>query len=191
MKKHVVFILISCLLLQGCAALVVAGAVSAVSTAHDRRSLGAQVEDEEIEFKLNNRLGETVELHKVVNVSFVSYNRQVLIVGQAPSRHLSLKVEELVHEQTGVRTVFNEIRIKKPVGLDVHSDDVWITSKIKSKLLTAKNLDGSHIKVYTEDGEVFLMGLVNDAEAKEAINLTRNTNSVKRVIDVFELIKVQ
>ncbi|AWB66279.1 BON domain-containing protein [Saccharobesus litoralis] len=191
MKKSLLVILSLCFLLQGCAALVVAGAAGAVSTAHDRRSLGAQIEDSEIEFKLNNALGESPELYKIVNVAFISFNRNVLIVGQAPSRHLSLQVEQLVHNNRNVRNVFNQIRIGKPVGLEVHADDAWISTKVKKQLLTAEKLDGSHVKVYTENNEVFLMGLVNDSEAQQAIEVARNVRGVIKVIDVFERVKTQ
>ncbi|NTS76609.1 BON domain-containing protein [Catenovulum sp. SM1970] len=188
MKKFALLLSVLIMLpaIQGCAVVVVGAAAGAVMTAHDRRSMGAQVEDTEIEVKIGARIAEHQELGDRVNINVISYNRRVLLVGQAPSSHLKGLVERVAHSYEGVVEVHNRIKVKKKVSLDVTSNDAWLTSKSKTNLLAAENFDGSHIKVVTEDSEVFLMGIVTEQEAEEAINVVRHLRGVEKVIDVFE-----
>ncbi len=185
MKKLAIILALS-LNLQACAVAVVAGAAGAVASAHDNRTLGAQVEDNEIELKFAHSLSKETKLDQKIRVSAISYNRNLLLVGQAPSQHLKNQAEDIGYSIVGVDNVYNEIRIAPQINLEKITNDTWLTSKVKANLLAAKHFDGSNIKVVTENSEVFLMGIVNKYEAKEALKTTSKINGVGIVSDVFE-----
>lgn len=190
MKSRVLLLLITALpLLQGCAGLFVAGAATTASIANDRRSFGSVIDDQNIELKAANAIATRQDITKASRISATSINGKVLLVGQTPYTQYSRDAEKLVTRVSGVRHVFNEIRITKPLGFGQQSTDTWITSKVKSQMLAQKGMDSTRFKVVTENGEVFLMGLVTREEAERAVNLTRKISGVRQVIKVFEYIQ--
>lgn len=170
--------------LSGCAAVAVTGAATGALMADDRRTGATFVMDEEIELKAGNRLRES---HlEAVNASFTSYNRRLLITGQAPSEAVKTQVSDLARGVANVRDVINEMTIGAPSSFSTHSDDAYITSKVKARFINDKQFHANRVKVVTESGVVYLMGLVKQAEGDQAADLAAGTSGVKRVVKVFE-----
>jgi len=183
-----IFSLSLIILLQSCAAAFVTGVASTTVIATDRRTTGVFVEDENIEIKVNARLSENKEIDKKSHINVVSYNQIVLLVGQTPTQKLKNQAGEIARNVPSVKTVHNEIRIAAPSNYMTRSSDSYITSKIKTEMTFEKNFSSNAIKVVTENGEVFLMGLVTKKEAETAIAITKNVDGVQKVIDVFEYV---
>ena len=179
----------SLVLLQGCAGVFIAGAATTASVANDRRTVGSVLDDQSIELKAANAIASRKDMDKASRISATSVNGKVLLVGQTPYSQYSRDAEKLVAKISGVRQVYNELRIRKPIGFGDQSNDSWITSKIKSTMLTTEGIDSTHFKVVTENGEVFLMGLVTRSEADKAVDLARHVAGVKKVIKVFEYVQ--
>lgn len=176
------------LLLGGCAAVVVgAGAAAGYSVYEDRRSSGTQVEDQRIESRASSAIEQRFGWNVHVNVT--SYNRQVLITGEVPDAVTHAEVEKLVATTPGVRTLSNELVIGPLSSLAARTGDTVVTSNVKTRFLGAKNFNPVHVKVVTEAGVVFLMGMVTEVEANSAVDITRTTDGVKKVVKVFEYCK--
>ena len=190
MKLRLLLIAVASLgLLQGCAGVFIAGAATTASVANDRRTVGSVLDDQNIELKAADAIASRKDMNKASRISATSVNGKVLLVGQTPYSQYSRDAEKLVAKISGVRQVYNELRIRKPIGFADQSNDSWITSKIKSTMLTTKGIDSTHFKVVTESGEVFLMGLVTRSEAEKAVDLARHVSGVKKVIKVFEYVQ--
>jgi osmotically-inducible protein OsmY len=181
-------ILCSTLLVQGCAPVLVAGAATGASVANDRRTAGTVLEDQSIELKASSAIAADEGLSKSVHVSVTSFNNIVLLTGQTPTRALRNQVLEHVRSIDKVRGIHNEISIEDPTTFNTRSNDTWITTKCKSTLLGAKGLEATHIKVLTEDGVVYLMGLVTREEGDTAAKTVQQVTGVQRVVKVFEYI---
>ncbi|MEO2268734.1 division/outer membrane stress-associated lipid-binding lipoprotein [Pseudoalteromonas pernae] len=185
-NKHLIGVVVASLLLQGCAAAVVAGTAGAVTAANDRRTIGSQIDDNNIEIKTTLAIKDALGERKDANVTVVSYNGIVLLLGQVPSDQLKTQSQNAAEGVDGLRRLHNQLRIGSPTSITTQSHDTWLTSKVKTQLLAAENVSGNNIKVVTENGEVFLMGLVSKTEANEAVQIARNISGVERVIKVFE-----
>jgi osmotically-inducible protein OsmY len=170
--------------LQGCfpAAVVATGAAAVVAT--DRRTPGIYVEDETIEWKAIGRLRESRFADVHVNVT--SFNRRVLLTGEAPNEDLRKAVEEAVRGISNVREVQNEIRIQGASSLASRGNDALITSNVKARMVNNGRFHPNHVKVVTEAGTVYLMGLVTQAEGDAAAEIARTTSGVAHVVKVFE-----
>lgn len=186
MFKRSLIILGTVVLLQGCAAAVVAGTASAITAANDRRTIGSQIDDSNIEIKASIAISEVDRLQKFAHISAVSVNGIVLLVGQVANEEMKNEANRAIESVAGIRKIHNQIRIGSNIGVTTQTHDSWLTSKVKAQLLTDKNISSNNIKVVTENAEVFLMGLVSDAEAEQAVNIARNVSGVERVIKVFE-----
>jgi osmotically-inducible protein OsmY len=186
MFKRSLIVLGTVVLLQGCAAAVVAGTASAVTAANDRRTIGSQIDDNNIEIKASIALSEVERLEKFANISAVSVNGIVLLVGQVSNEEMRNEAQRTIEGVSGIRKIHNQIRIGSNIGITTQTHDSWLTSKVKGQLLTAKDISSNNIKVVTENAEVFLMGLVSDSESTQAVNIARNVSGVERVIKVFE-----
>ena len=186
MFKRSLIVLGTVVLLQGCAAAVVAGTASAVTAANDRRTIGSQIDDNNIEIKASIALSEVERLEKFANISAVSVNGIVLLVGQVSNEEMRNEAQRTIEGVAGIRKIHNQIRIGSNIGITTQTHDSWLTSKVKAQLLTAKDISSNNIKVVTENAEVFLMGLVSDSESTQAVNIARNVSGVERVIKVFE-----
>jgi osmotically-inducible protein OsmY len=175
-------------LLSGCTAAVATTAVVATDMATDRRTTGAYIEDEAIEQKADQALGDDQQIDELTDISVVSFNRVVLIYGQAPNQALKNKAAAIVRNIANIKKIHNEIRIAAPSSFMTGSSDAIITSEAKLKMLTENDFSSGHIKVVTENGELFLMGMVTKAEGEKAISIVREIDGVQRVINVFEYI---
>lgn len=173
--------------LSGCVALVGGGAAMAGMSAIDRRTTGTQVEDQGIELRSGNRIAET--MGDKARVEVTSYNRQVLLTGQAGNATDKQTIERLVREQPTVRNVYNEIEVAPfTATLGQRSKDTMITGQVKASLVNAKDISASAIKVVTENNVVYLMGIVTPREAKRAAEIARGVNDVSKVVRLFEVV---
>lgn len=173
--------------LGGCVALVGGGAAVAGMSALDRRTTGTQVEDQGIEMRAGNRIGEV--MGDKVRVSATSYNRIVLLTGQVGNATDKQTVEKLVREQSQVRNVFNEIEVVPfTTTLSQRSKDTVTTGQVKASLVQAKDISSSAIKVVTENDMVYLMGIVTARESTRAAEVARGINGVTKVVRVFEIV---
>lgn len=185
-KAALPVIFISLLSLQGCAAVAVGAAAVGISSATDPRTIGTQVDDQTIEMKTNAKLGndEKLEGSRVVAVS---YDTNVLLVGQVPSEALKRRAEDVIRDTNGINNIFNQLRIGSKASAAVRAGDSWITSKVKLKFANNKSIDATNIKVVTENAEVFLLGHVSQSEADAAVEVARNVEGVERVIKALTI----
>ncbi|HEX8873612.1 MAG TPA: BON domain-containing protein [Nitrosospira sp.] len=176
--------------LSGCALLVATGVVSGVGAgvamSQDRRTSGMFVEDEAIEQKGSRRLSE--RYGSDVHVNITSYNRNVLLTGEAPSESVKREIESLVKGVENVRNVVNEIAIGSVNSFASRSNDTLITSKVKGRFIDGGKFQVNHVKVVTENGVVYLLGLVTRNEAASAVEIAGSTSGVRKVVKVFEYI---
>ncbi len=174
--------------LSGCAPVVLVGATAGTTAvAADRRTTGTYVEDGAIEVKARLALSEQRELSKRVHINFTSYNTSVLVSGEAPTEADRQAVIDLVREVDKVSNVYNEITVAAPSSMLSRSGDTLITSKIKTKMFANRELSAAHIKVVTENGVAYLMGLVSQEEADLATEIARKTGGVEKVVRLFEI----
>lgn len=173
-------------LLGGCAVVAGGAVVGTALSATDRRSTGTQVEDQSIELKASNRVGQTVGDHGHVNVT--SYNRTVLITGEVASEADRLAVEKALSGIEQVRATVNELAVMGNSTLTARSNDSYITSKVKAAFIDAKDLQVNTLKVVTERSTVYLMGRVTEREATRAADVARGQSGVGKVVKVFEVI---
>ena len=172
------------LLLGGCAAAIVTGAGAGVMAAEDRRTVATMTEDESIELKTMQRVSEKVAGNVHLNVT--SYNRMLLLTGEAPNDKARSDIERIAKSVENVRGVTNEITIGPPTSLGTRANDSYVTSKVKARFVDGGRFNALHVKVVTENETVFLLGLVKRQEAKDAIEIARTTEGVKKVVTVFE-----
>lgn len=186
-KNRVLVLSLAALItLQGCAALVVGAGVGAASAAHDRRTLGAQVDDKTSASRISVALSDVAELKNQANITVQVFNGTALLVGQAPNNELIQLAQNAASSVKNIKKLHNQIRLGMPISTGDAAKDVWLASKVKTQLIADKRIDGLNIEIEVENGEVFLMGLVNQQEADIAVDITRNIDGVKQVIKVFE-----
>jgi osmotically-inducible protein OsmY len=170
-------------LLQGCLPLSVTGTGTASLLASDRRSTGMYIEDESIEWRV---LGLMREGFPGAHVNATSYNRRVLLTGEVPDEAMKKKVEESVRRLLNVREVTNELQIAGASSMASRGNDALVTSNVKARMVNNGRFSPNHVKVLTEQGVVYLMGIVTPAEGDAAVEIARNTAGVSRVVKVFE-----
>ena len=173
--------------LQGCAAVVVGGAAVGASVAVDRRTTGVYVSDQEIEVKAMERLSKAYP-EKTNSISATSYNKQVLLTGQVQDDATRSGAAKLVKEIPDVRNVFDELAVGTVSSFSTDASDATITSNVKARLLAEDKVPSGTIKVVTESGVVYLMGLVTQAEAKAAAEVASSSSGVAKVVTLFEYI---
>jgi len=180
-----VALLAAATLLAGCfEAVVVGGATGAVAAA-DRRTAGSFIDDEGIEIKASAAISRDEAL-KDVHINVTSMNGVVLLTGEAPEAAQRDKVLAHVRDVPRVRRVVNEIRIAPPTAYSSRFNDTWLTTKVKSKMVGDKELDALNIKVVTESGVVYLLGLAKRAEGERAAEVARQVGGVQKVVKLFE-----
>ena len=174
-------------LLSACVPLVVGGAaVGGALVATDRRTSGAQPEDEGIELRAIGRINEN--LGSRVHVNVTSYNRMVLLSGEVPTAQDKQLVEQIVSRVENVRSVANELALLGASSMTQRSSDALITGKVKAAMVDSKDLFANAFKVVTERGIVYLMGRVTQREANRATEIARSTGGVQKVVRLFEII---
>ncbi|MGR8918265.1 MAG: BON domain-containing protein [Gammaproteobacteria bacterium] len=170
----------------GCALAVGGTAATGAVVAHDPRTTGTVVEDQSIELKAAKRLNDDKPLMEEANVSVTSYNQIVLLTGQAPTEELRRRAAENVAKIEKVRHIHNEIALSAPSSMMSRTNDTVLTTKVKTKLLADKEIPANQIKVVSEAGVVYLMGLVPEATADKAAAIASTTGGVQKVVKLFE-----
>ena len=170
--------------LPGCFPLVATGIGTAALVADDRRTAGIMVEDESIENKILQRVEQRHSANVHLNVT--SFNRIVLLSGEVPSAEVRADIERIARGVENVRNVQNELSIAQPTTMMLRSNDSVLTSQIKARFVDTNKFHANHVKVVTENGVVYLMGMVKRQEAQNASEIARTTGGVHRVVRVFE-----
>ena len=188
MRTAVLALALATMLLQGCVPLVIGGAgAAAYSSLEDRRTTGIQIEDESIEVRASNRISD--RFGSTVHVNVTSYNRIALLTGEVPDERAKADVEKIVRAVPNVRDVTNDLQVSGISSMVSRGNDSYLTSKVRGRLLDTKRVSNVHVKVVSESGVVYLMGVVTEQEADEAVEIVRNTGGVRKVVKVFEYCK--
>lgn len=172
--------------LGGCVAVAGGAMIGGTMMAVDRRTTGAQVDDQTIDLRTSSAINAAIGDRGHVNAS--SYNRVVLLTGEVPTDDDRAKVEAAVAKVENVRAVVNELAVMPNSSLGGQANDTIITGKVKAAFLDAKELQVASIKVITERGVVFLMGRVTQTESDIAAQRARSVGGVQKVVKVFEII---
>ena len=188
--KVITAVLVTTLLLGGCAAAVVGGgAATGAGIAHDRRTAGTIIDDEGIELKALADIYKDKELYSQSHINVISFNGVVLLVGQTPTEALRQQADSIIRKIEKVRLVHNELTIAAPNSLLTRSSDSVITTKVKISLFEIKGLhdfDPTRVKVVTENGIVYLMGILYHAEADAVATRASQVDGVQKVVKMFE-----
>jgi osmotically-inducible protein OsmY len=185
-NKQLALIFAALFTVQGCAALVVGAGVGAASAAHDRRSLGTQLDDKTAAGRLSTTLAKNETIKEQTNINVHVFNGTALLVGQVPNEQLMRQAQQLAESVKNIKKLHNQIRIASPISASASTQDVWLASKIKAKLIVDKRIDGLYVDVTVENSEVFLMGLVSQQEASISVDIARNVAGVKQVVKAFD-----
>jgi osmotically-inducible protein OsmY len=172
--------------LPGCIPVMIGGTGVAVAMATDRRSSGTYVEDEGMEWKAGNWISERLDDN--VHASVTSFNRKLLLTGEAFNEDSRQEAGRLAAKVENVREVFNELRIAPTSAITARNNDSYISSKVKLRFIDQKVFRPQHVKVVTEAGNVYLMGLVTQREGDAATEIARTTSEVRKVVKMFEYI---
>jgi osmotically-inducible protein OsmY len=178
-------VLLTVLSISGCAGLFIAGAATTANIVTDTRSTKQIWLDNNIEFEVA-AMGNKQPFKGKARVFASSYNGTVVLMGQAPTQDLVNDLERRTRALSGVKVIHNQMKVKEPLTVTQISNDSWITTKVKSSLLTDEQLNAVKVKVITEDSEVFLFGYVTEAQGERAIEIARNVSGVKQVINGFQ-----
>ena len=175
-------------ILTGCFPAVLVGGATGVAIAHDRRTSGTVIDDRGIELKGTNRIAKR-DFYENSHINIDSFNGYVLLTGQVPTVAAKKIAGNEINDIEKVRKVFNELTVGKPTSITTRAKDSWITGTVKSYLIADSNIDPTRISVTTEDGIVFLMGLVTQDEALIATKNAQKVSGVKKIVRVFEYIE--
>lgn len=179
--------LVCAIVLSGCVtALVATVAIATVDIIHDRRTVGEYIDDGAIEVTSRNILVSNAEFRKAAHVKTQSWNGILLLTGEIDDEQVKPELVTRLRSIKGVRQVVDETTITGKTKLWARTNDAWITSKVKSRLVLKTGLKANRVKVVTTRGSVFLMGIVTRDEADRATELTQTVRGVKRVVKVFE-----
>jgi len=188
MKKSLL-ILSVVFLLQGCMpAAFVCGAAAGGAVIYDNRLPKTILDDHNITYRAQSKINANRSLKEKAHVSVTTFNHIVLVVGQVPNAELKSKVETIVKSIPNVRIVYNEVNVAKPITDIERANDTWITSKVKTALFAEKGLKSTQIKVVTENGTVYLMGMTTKSQAYIAAEKTSTVVGVHKVVKLFEYI---
>lgn len=170
--------------LQGCFPVIATGVGTGALMAADRRTTGIFIEDEAIENKAVSQVN--TKYKNITHVNITSFNRNVLVTGEAPNEAAKADITKIIASVPNVKAVSNELAVSGLTGLTSRSSDSIITGDVKLRFMNNKSFQADHIKVITENGTVFLMGLVYRKEAEAATEIASTTKGVQRVVKVFE-----
>jgi len=182
--KKILFFALCISMLQGCVAFL-AGAATGGLVVYDKRSISTISEDHSTRYKIAQAIKKE-KGYKQSHISVSTFNKVILLSGQTQSPALRNKAERIAKKHPGVKRVYNGITIKKPTSAKTRSKDTWTTTKVKTEMLTTQTLRSGQIKVITEDGTVYLMGLVTPRQEALAVKATQKISGVKRVVKLFE-----
>jgi osmotically-inducible protein OsmY len=179
--------LLPLLALHGCELALLGGGAAAITAIEDRRTSGTMLDDDGIETRVRRAVRERYGENTRVNVT--SFNRSVLLTGEVPNEASRAEIEKIVLSNANVRGVTNELQVASVSSLGTRANDSLITTKVKARLLDANKVNPVHVKVVTESGVVYLLGVVTEAEAADAVDIARTTGGVIKVVKIFEYCK--
>lgn len=182
-------LLLSIIYLQGCSTILSMGTADPIESDPGSRTTGRFIDDEIVETKAAVNLDKASPELAQANISITAYNGIVLLVGQTPTEELRQLAANTVAKIPKITRIHNEITVSGTSSILVRSNDGWITTKLKSKMLAQSAIPGARIKVVTENGVVYLMGLLTKEEATRAIEVARTTAGVQKVVSIFEYIE--
>lgn len=190
MRKLVTLLLLSLAVacLSGCGAIMSSAGAGPIEEDDGERTFAQQVADESIETKAKVNINAASEGYDNAHLTIVSYNGFVLLAGQVPSEDLKTLAADVVREVDDVRRIYNELEIGPAVTAGTITNDTWITTKVKSKLLASSDTPGTRVKVVTENSVVYLMGLLTEAEADRVALEAAEVSGAERVVKLFEII---
>ncbi|MCP1626097.1 MULTISPECIES: BON domain-containing protein [Pseudomonas] len=175
--------------LGGCSSFVSATRDKPIDDDKGTRTLGSKIDDSLIETKVAVNVAKAdADLDRNSHVVVISYNGVVLLAGQTPRADLKNKAEQAAKEVQKVKTVHNELQILQPSSLAARSNDTWLTTKIKSQMLADANVPSTRIKVLTENGIVYMLGLVTRKEGDLATQVVQSVDGVQKIVRLFEYI---
>lgn len=189
MKKNLsIAMLCTSMLLSGCGSLLATLQSNPLKDDPGQRTMGQQLEDESIETKSIVNIHAANKDFDQAHLVVVSFNGYVLLAGQVHSEALKTQATEVVRKVRNVRRIYNELEVASPSSGITRTSDTWITTKVKSYLLGSSGIAGGRVKVVTENGVVFLMGLATQAEADRVADTAAGISGVQRVVRIFEII---
>lgn len=188
MKKVLATLVMTTTLVTGCSTIVSSSREEPIREDAGNRTLGNIIEDEAIELKVMVNLSKGSAPLAQSHINVKSFNGQVLLTGQVPNEGVRQEAEQIVGQTREVKRIHNELEIAGPSSTIVRSNDIYLTSRVKLKLLSDKSIEGLRVKVVTENGIVYLMGLVSQREADQAVAIVREVPGVQRIVKVFEYV---
>src|SRR3990167_5956074 len=189
MNKQITTLLFSFImvgLLQGCMNAAVTGA----QAVYNRHSLQRNAHDQYVTMKVYKALKIDDDRFNDANISISTYNNEVLLAGQVPSASQRDEIGRITKEISGASEVYNLLTVSNPSSTMIKLSDAWVTAKIKAKLMASNNVDATQIKVTTENGTVYLMGIVEPSEADAAVDIAQHTGGVEKVVKAFSYIRI-
>lgn len=174
--------------LSGCSSLVGRIKKEPIQLDASERTWGSWLDDQTLETAATVNIQKADPLLKKARIKAISYNGTVLLIGQVPEKRLKILAEQTTQALDPVKQVYNELTVGSPADLITQSNDSWLTTKIKASLVAEKSLAADRIKVNTERGTVYLMGIVSPQEAQTAVTLVRAIQGVQKIVKVFEYV---
>lgn len=174
--------------LSGCipAAVVAGSSAGSAIVASDKRSMKIMVQDRDMANEALKRISADPALRKQTHIVIAGFNHVMLMVGQASTEQLRNQAYDLVKTVPNIKRIYNEVTIEPPISKMIQANDSWITTKVKSAMLMEKGLHSGQFKVVTENGVVYLMGLVTPKQADLAAQAASEIAGVQKVVKLFE-----
>lgn len=188
--KKIALLVVSILLswsISGCVPLAfVAGSSAGGAIVSDKRSMKTMIQDRDMVNEALKKISANPELRQETHIVIAGFNHVMLMVGQAPTEELRAKAHHVANTVSNVKRIYNQVTIQSPISTSAQAEDSWITTKVKSAMLVEKGLHSGQIKVVTEDGVVYLMGIVTPKQADLAANAASRVSGVVKVVKLFE-----
>lgn len=180
-------ILIATTVISGCVGEVaVPTAVGGSWFNHDRRTAGAIIDDQAITVRANLAIAKDKKIWQESHISTLSYNNTLLLVGQTKSSANKRQIENLVKPLGGIGDIYNQITVGEPIPMKKRANDTWITTQVKTRIISNRNVGINRVKVITEDCVVYLMGKLTADEQEMAVDIARNVEGVRQVVTLIE-----
>lgn len=165
-------------------------AISSAQAVYDRNNIQKKLDDNYTTMQAYREIYLKTDEYKDTHVAISTFNDSIIITGQTPQLQQKQQITHLVKNLAGEKKVYNFAELASPSSALTRASDTWITSKIKAKLIATNNIDPSKIKVVTENGTVFLMGIVPREDAETAIDIAQNTSGVQSVVKIFSYLEI-
>ncbi|ROM97198.1 phospholipid-binding protein [Pseudomonas brassicacearum] len=175
--------------ISGCTSVLTATRDAPIEDDRGTRTFGSKIDDSLIETKVGVNVAKaSPDLDKGSRIIVTSFNGVVLLAGQTPRPDLKELAGQAAAAVQRVKTVHNELQVMQPSSILARNNDAWLTTKIKTQMIADASIPGSRIKVVTENGIVYLLGLLTKQEADQATNLVQGVSGVQKIVKLFEYI---